>query len=213
MGVDQYTSAHIFDALADGGRIELQRDVDDPAGVLEIRRHLGKIAEAFASGDFSTPAFVHMREVAGTAVMAAKKDRIEYVYRDLPRGAELRLVTNDPEALRAIHEFVAFQRADHRAGGMDQGHGTMHHGTMDHATMRHGAMDHGTMHHGEDHRAGGMDHGAMGHGMMHHGSMDPDAVGHESAAELSEVVEDGMMPGRRAGGGMHDGHTRGGDTP
>src|SRR5687768_12733016 len=39
MGVDQYTSTHCFDALADGGRIELQRDSDDPAGVATIRAH------------------------------------------------------------------------------------------------------------------------------------------------------------------------------
>ena len=32
MGVDQYTSAHRFDALADGGRIELQRETEDSAG-------------------------------------------------------------------------------------------------------------------------------------------------------------------------------------
>jgi len=33
MGVDQYTSAHRFDSLADGGRIVLRRDVADSAGV------------------------------------------------------------------------------------------------------------------------------------------------------------------------------------
>ncbi|HKN66465.1 MAG TPA: hypothetical protein VJW73_09320, partial [Gemmatimonadaceae bacterium] len=40
MGVDQYTSTHHFDALPDGGRIELQRDVDDSAGVARIRAHI-----------------------------------------------------------------------------------------------------------------------------------------------------------------------------
>lgn len=120
MGVDQETSVHRFDALADGGRIELQRDVDDPAGVAQIREHLQGIATAFASGDFSTPAFVHMREVPGTAVMAARRESISYVYGELPRGGELRITTSDPEALRAVHEFIAFQRGDHRAGG--EGH-------------------------------------------------------------------------------------------
>jgi hypothetical protein len=119
MGVDQYTSTHKFDALPDGGRIELQRDVDDTAGVAQIRAHLKEIAKAFKSGDFSTPAFVHMQQVPGTSVMAAKRDVISYVYRDLPRGGELRIVTKDPQALDAIREFMAFQRQDHRAGGMD----------------------------------------------------------------------------------------------
>ena len=50
MGVDQYTSAHQFEALPDGGRIELQRDSTDSAGVAEIRAHLQSIAKAFAGG-------------------------------------------------------------------------------------------------------------------------------------------------------------------
>jgi len=119
MGVDQYTSTHKFDALPDGGRIELQRDVDDGAGVAQIRAHLQSIAKAFKSGDFSSPAFVHMHTVPGTEVMAAKRDVISYTYRELPRGGEVRIVTKDPAALKAIYEFMEFQRQDHHAGGMD----------------------------------------------------------------------------------------------
>ena len=117
MGVDQYTSTHRFDALPDGGRIELQRDVDDAEGVAVIRAHLRGIARAFAEGDFGTPAAVHAMEVPGTAVMAARRAAIRYEYRDLPRGGEVRIVTRDPEAVAAIHAFMAFQRGDHRAGG------------------------------------------------------------------------------------------------
>lgn len=115
MGVDQYTSTHHFDVREDGGRIELQRDVDDPAGVAQIRTHLQSLAAAFASGDFSSPAMVHMQTVPGTAVMAEKKAVIRYRYRPLPRGGELRMTTRDPAAKAAIAEFLAFQRMDHRA--------------------------------------------------------------------------------------------------
>ena len=118
MGVDQYTSTHHFDARPDGGRIELQRDVDDSAGVARIRAHMREIAHAFKSGDFSTPAMVHMREVPGAKVMAARRASITYEPRDLPRGAELNIRTSDPEALKAIHEFMAFQRGEHHATGM-----------------------------------------------------------------------------------------------
>ena len=114
MGVDQYTSTHHFDADADGGRIELQRDVDDTAGVAAIRRHLQDIATAFAAGNFSGPEFVHMQEVPGTAVMAAKRALITYTYRELPRGGEVRIVTKDAVAITAIHEFLAFQQREHR---------------------------------------------------------------------------------------------------
>ena len=118
MGVDQYTSTHRFDALPDGGRIELQRDGDDAEGVATIRAHLRSIAGAFARGEFDTPAFVHEQVVPGTGVMAARRAAIRYEYRDLPRGGEIRITTADAEALAAIHAFMAFQRGDHRAGGV-----------------------------------------------------------------------------------------------
>jgi hypothetical protein len=119
MGVDQYTSTHHFDALPGGGRIALQRDVADSAGVARIRAHMREIAHAFKAGDFSTPATVHMRGVPGADVMAAKRDVIDYTVRDLPRGAELRLTTHDKSAIRAIHRFMAFQRSEHHATGRE----------------------------------------------------------------------------------------------
>jgi hypothetical protein len=122
MGVDQYTSTHRFDSLVDGGRIELQRGVDDPEGVATIRAHLTSIARAFSEGDFRTPGFVHAGTVPGTEVMAARRASIRYTYRDLPGGGEVRMVTADGEALRAIHAFLAFQRGDHRAGGEVHSH-------------------------------------------------------------------------------------------
>ena len=121
MGVDQYTSIHLFDDLPDGGRVELQRGEDDGVGVATIRSHLREIKSAFETGNFSTPAFVHLTEVPGTAVMARRRAHVRYVVRDLPRGAELRLRTTDPEALAAVHQFLAFQRGDHRAAGAELG--------------------------------------------------------------------------------------------
>ena len=124
MGVDQYASTHKFDALADGGRIELQADKGDSVSVAAIRAHIRHIAVAFKSGDFSTPAFVHMQAVPGTKVMAEKRSVITYEPHDLPRGAELRIRTKDAEALAAIQTFMAFQRSDHHATGLS-GHPPM----------------------------------------------------------------------------------------
>lgn len=117
MGVDQYTSTHKFDSFPDGGRIELQASRDDTAGVAAIRAHVRDIASAFKSGDFSTPAFVHMQSVPGTKKMAELRSKITYTARDLPRGAELHITTTDKNALTAIHEFMAFQRGEHHAEG------------------------------------------------------------------------------------------------
>lgn len=118
MGVDQWTSMHVFEDLPDGGRVVLERDVpDDSAGVATIRAHMREIAADFGRGNFDTPGFVHARDVPGTAVMAAKRDAITYAPVDRPRGGELRITTRDPEAVSAVHAFLAFQRQDHRAAG------------------------------------------------------------------------------------------------
>lgn len=117
MGVDQYASTHRFDSLRDGGRIELRAKGNDPAGIEAIRAHLRGIARAFAAGDFSSPMAVHERAVPGAAVMAGRRGVLRYAYRDVARGGEVRIFTRDPQALAAVHEFLAFQRASHRAGG------------------------------------------------------------------------------------------------
>lgn len=122
MGVDQYTSSHRFEPTPDGGRIVLQRDAEDSAGTAVIREHMRHIAGAFAAGDFRLPGLVHAREVPGTATMAGRRGAITYTANTLPRGGEVRIQTTDPEAVRAVHEFLAFQRTDHRTGS--HGHDT-----------------------------------------------------------------------------------------
>jgi hypothetical protein len=117
MGVNQYMSQHKFDITPDGGRIELQRESPDSLDVAQIRAHMKLIQHAFAAGDFSTPAFVHMKNMPGTDVMAKKKDLITYTYGDLPLGAEVRISTRDAAAKAAITQFLSAQRMEHRAVG------------------------------------------------------------------------------------------------
>ncbi|MEP6619322.1 MAG: hypothetical protein ABJE47_08405 [bacterium] len=124
MGVDQYASIHRFDDLSDGGRIQLQNDKKDSVATRVIRTHLRGIAKAFSSGDFSTPAFVHMTSVPGSQAMTSRREAIRYAVEDRPGGGALRMVTSDTTAIRAIHEFLAFQRSKHHAAGHDM-HGGM----------------------------------------------------------------------------------------
>jgi len=115
MGVNQYTSRHVFEPLPDGGRIELERSVDDSMGAAQIRRHMLMIARQFTAGDFRLPGIVHDREVPGTRVMAERRASISYTVESLPRGGAVRVRSTDPVAVQAIHEFLAFQRQDHHA--------------------------------------------------------------------------------------------------
>ena len=117
MGVDQYTSQHVFESLPDGGRIVLQRKETDSTGEAVIREHMRTIAKAFASGDFTLPGVVHaMKDVPGTQQMRELRSDITYTAQDLPRGGEVVIATKNPKAVAAIHDFLAFQRMDHRAG-------------------------------------------------------------------------------------------------
>jgi hypothetical protein len=116
MGVDQYTSFHRFEPAADGGRIVLVRDSTDTSGVRTIRDHLKGIAQAFTAGDFRTPGFVHAQDVPGTRTMTAKRSAIRYVFHPLPGGGEVRIVSRDSAAVAAVHEFLMFQRHEHRTG-------------------------------------------------------------------------------------------------
>ena len=120
MGVDQYTSKHVFEDLPDGGRIVLERDdAKDTAAVRTIRAHMRVIETSFQDGNFAAPGLVHAREVPGTRVMAARAEAITYRAADRERGAELRISTTDSMALAAVRAFLAFQRSDHRAAGHD----------------------------------------------------------------------------------------------
>lgn len=117
MGVNQYTSQHIFESLPTGGRIVLQRKESDSLGEAAIRQHMRTISRAFTSGDFAIPGFVHATsKVPGTAVMKQLKAEIAYTPKDLPGGAEVVISTKNPLAVSAIHDFLAFQRMDHRTG-------------------------------------------------------------------------------------------------
>jgi hypothetical protein len=80
------------------------------------------IAQAFRRGDFSIPGFVHDRQVPGTAAMAARRSHISYEDDSLSGGGQVRLRSSDSTAVAAIHEFLAFQRHDHRSSD----HGTAH---------------------------------------------------------------------------------------
>lgn len=122
MGVDQYSSTHRFDDLADGGLITFTRnDPSDSEGIAVILAHLQSVADSFTRGVFVDPATVHGMTVPGTGTMTRKREQIRYQVTPRADGGALRIQTRDTEALAAIHEFMAFQRSDHRAAG-HQGH-------------------------------------------------------------------------------------------
>ena len=118
MGFDQALTTHHFLLFADGGAIEVSvKNPGDTKNLAAIRSHLPHIAQMFADGNFEAPMLVHdSKEVPGTKAMAARKTAIRYDYVKTTNGARVNITTTDPEALAAVHAFLAFQIADHKTG-------------------------------------------------------------------------------------------------
>lgn len=112
--VVQDANVSLFEPLQTGGRIELQTEATDDERVRRIRRFVRDLMLALRSGDFSAPPVTHLSTVPGAEAMAARRGVIYYSYRELPGGAELLITTRDLDAVRAVHNFLLFERSEPR---------------------------------------------------------------------------------------------------
>ena len=118
MGFDQGLTTHHFLLYTDGGAIDVSvKNPSDDKNRDAIRSHLPHIAMMFGDGNFDAPMLVHnSKDVPGTRTMTDRKATIRYQYVETSAGGRVNIVTTDPEALSAIHDFLRFQIADHRTG-------------------------------------------------------------------------------------------------
>lgn len=117
MGFSQTATTHHFLLKADGGVIQVEsNDPADKTNRDEIRMHLTHIAEAFASGDFEIPMFVHDTVPPGVPEMKRLRKKIGYSFEESVGGGRVVIRTSDPEAIAAIHKFLVFQIEEHKTG-------------------------------------------------------------------------------------------------
>jgi hypothetical protein len=118
MGFDQARTTHHFLLFNDGGAIEVGvNDAADTKNRDAIRAHLPHIAMMFGKGNFDAPMLVHdSKNVPGTKAMAERKGAIRYQYVETAKGGRVDIVTSDPAALAAVHQFLTFQIAEHKTG-------------------------------------------------------------------------------------------------
>jgi hypothetical protein len=117
MGFSHEKTTHHFHLFTDGGSIEIaSNDAADADSQKAIRNHLSMIAQRFSQGDFSIPMFIHETMPPGIETMKRLSKRISYPVRKTAQGAEIRLTTDDPDAIKGIHDFLKFQIEDHRTG-------------------------------------------------------------------------------------------------
>ena len=123
MGFDHARTTHHFRIEPDGGVIQVEaNDTADAESRQAIRTHLAEIAQAFSRGDFSAPFAIHQRVMPGVPILIEKKEGVRYRYQETERGAQVRITTEDPGAVAAVHEFLRAQIGDHRTGDPLHGH-------------------------------------------------------------------------------------------
>jgi hypothetical protein len=117
MGFSHEKTTHHFFLYSDGGAIQVTaNDPRDSQSRDQIRMHLGHIKQMFAEGNFQVPMLVHTELPPGAPVMQKLKSDIKYTFEKRDRGGRIRIKTNNPEALGAIHEFLRYQITEHQTG-------------------------------------------------------------------------------------------------
>jgi hypothetical protein len=117
MGFPHDKTTHHFRMMGDGGAIEVAaKDPKDKTNREAIRSHLTHIATMFGAGDFSTPMFIHGGVPPGVTTMKSMKSGIQYTYEETPAGGRIRIKSEDPIAVAAIHDFFRFQITEHQTG-------------------------------------------------------------------------------------------------
>lgn len=117
MGFDQQTTTHHFLLTKSGGIIEVSvNNAKDIEGLRAIRAYLAMISQAFKSGDFNVPGFIHDQVAPGAKTMTALKKEIEYTFAETDHGGHVTISTANKKALKAIQDFLRFQITEHRTG-------------------------------------------------------------------------------------------------
>jgi hypothetical protein len=117
MGFSHAKTTHHFLLKPDGGMIKVEaKEANDIVSRDQIRRHLKHIAKKFSEGDFAAPMLIHAQTPPGAPAMRSLKAEIKYEFEESERGGRVRISTNNPTAIKAIHEFLRFQIKDHQTG-------------------------------------------------------------------------------------------------
>jgi hypothetical protein len=117
MGFSQTTTTHHFFLTRTGGIIQVTaKDPKNAEQIATVQMHLKHIVGMFSEGDFSIPHFVHDTNLPGAATMKRLRSSIRYTSEAMDSGGRIRIETESPETLAAIHDFLRFQIKDHETG-------------------------------------------------------------------------------------------------
>jgi hypothetical protein len=121
MPFDLDRTTHRFAKTATGGVQTVVADNASDSGQIKlIREHLTEENTKFGQGDFGDPATIHGAQMPGIAELSEGYEDITTDYTNLPDGARITYVTDDPDLAKALHTWFDAQLSDH---GKDAEHG------------------------------------------------------------------------------------------
>jgi hypothetical protein len=118
MPFDMNTSMHVFTPTAAGGVQAVMIHNGDRKQIELVRQHLKKEAAAFATGDFSDPAYIHGNGMPGLNELERDHARLSVVYSNISEGGKIVYRSADPRVIAAVHEWFKAQVRDHGAHAM-----------------------------------------------------------------------------------------------
>ena len=114
--------------IAGGVQRVVAKSPDDSLQIEMIGAHLKEIADRFRRGDFSEPALVHGAAMPGLAELrAAKLGELKTRYHDVPSGAEVEYLSDNPKIIGGVHDWFDAQLAEHSAAAAPGHDHTMSH--------------------------------------------------------------------------------------
>lgn len=117
MGFDQDKTTHHFLLTRAGGAILVDANSADDGETRDaVRTHLAEIAGEFARGVFDKPFATHAETPPGVPAMTRLKASIAYRFESTERGGRVAIVSSEPAAIEAIHQFLRYQIQEHGTG-------------------------------------------------------------------------------------------------
>jgi len=115
MPFDLAQTTHIFSKTPQGGIQQvIVKDKANQPQIRLIRKHLSQIAQAFAQGDFSSPAKIHGETMPGLdSLRKANSEQLQIHFQDLPNGGQITYISKDPQLINALHQWFDAQLSDH----------------------------------------------------------------------------------------------------
>jgi hypothetical protein len=109
-GLDNERVDRHFYVLKNGGAVEvLAKNPNDEATVKAIQTYLKKESDLWTKGNFETITAVYGRPPEGTPQLKKLRNDVTFAVVPEENGAVLRMLTVNPTAKSAIHDYLRFQ--------------------------------------------------------------------------------------------------------